>query len=99
MRPIEADIATIRSSTASPAMALLWRRSTRSLRLSIVDPRIDEGVQHVDDEVDGDEGRRDDERRAADRDGVGLEDRGDDVCAESRPVEDGLGQHRAAEKV
>src|SRR5215510_7039950 len=61
-RPMERDMAVISSRTASPAMALFWRRSTRSLRGSIVDPGVDERVEDVDGQIDGDEGGRDDER-------------------------------------
>ena len=61
-------------------------------------PRIEDLVEQVAEQVDADEDRAHQHRAAEHRVHVAVEQRAGDVEAEPRPGEDGFGQHRAFEQ-
>src|SRR5918911_1097110 len=83
-----------------PSSVSKWtfRSRTTSSGSGISDPRVDDRVQHVDDQVGEDDEERADQHRALDHRQVAVLDRV--VCepADARNVEHGLGEDRAAEQ-
>src|SRR5690625_3668596 len=73
--------------------------ATRAVPCSpITNPRIDDRVQQIHNQIDDDKPERDDQnRRLYDR-VVPYEDRVNQITPQSRPGENGFGQHRAAEQ-
>src|SRR5450759_3703696 len=65
---------------------------------AVPDPRVDEGVAEVDDQVHGQEDRREDEDQRLDHDVVVVLDQADHPRPNAIPAEDRLGQDRAAEQ-
>src|SRR5438034_11479628 len=63
------------------------------------DAGIEEAVREIDDQVDDDEGQREDEHRALEQDVVAGEDRLNHETAEPRPREDRLDQDGAAHEL
>src|SRR5205807_6036289 len=63
------------------------------------DPRIEQAVREIDQEVDHDEHEREDEHRALQQDVVAREDRLDHETAEPWPREDSRGEHGAAHQL
>src|SRR5260370_30330221 len=63
---------------------------------AMADPRIEHGVEHVDDEVHYHEARRDEQHNALQDDEVAGVDRADQQAADAGQREDGLDDQRAA---
>src|SRR5690348_13553259 len=87
------------ATSARPAMAARWLRRILSFLASIADPRVDERVEKVDDQVDDYEREREHQHGAADRFVLRLPHRREDVGAHAVPVEHRFGEHGAAEQV
>src|SRR5436853_6489195 len=75
-----------------PAIAARWRTRILSFRPSIADPRIDECVEEIDEQVYDHEREGEDEHCAADRFVLRLAHRRQDIGAHPVPVEDRLGK-------
>src|SRR5258706_6858098 len=88
-------------AVGAPAQSSGARRSGRTgVRSSLTaDPRVEEPVREVDDQVDDDEGQREDQHRALQQDVVAREDRLHHQPAEPGPREHGLGEDGAAHEL
>src|SRR5262245_55484376 len=82
------------SSTPSPTTRSAASSSGCS---AMADPRVEQHVQEVDDDVDHDEGDGDDQRAALHHHQVALEDRVDQQPAHAGQREQGLDDHRPAD--
>src|SRR5690554_3147231 len=79
-------------STAGPATA----PASCPCRSSVIaDPRVDDGVEEVDDDVHDDEADGDEQDGPLHDRVVAREDRVDEQAADAGPREDGLGEHGA----
>src|SRR5262245_51422598 len=72
-----------------------WREGLRATSAGMADPRVDDAVEHVDQEIEEDDDTGDQQDAALEGRIVAPADRFDEPVADARPGEDRLGEHGA----